>query len=143
MGLPDIVKDWRNRPHLYGKVIAPHDIMVRSLSTGRTRLETLQALGCDVIVAPKSEVIDGIEAVRQMLPRARFDKDRCREGIEALRQYRSDWQDKKGVLTLKPLHDWTSHAADAMRYLAVTGLDLLEDQWQSAIDYTQIDRRCA
>jgi phage terminase large subunit len=143
MGLPDIVKDWRDRGHIYGKVIAPHDIEVRSLSTGQTRKQTLQRLGVDVINAPNISVIDGINATRQFLARCSFDKERCREGIEALRQYRSDWQDKKGVLTLKPLHDWTSHAADAMRYLAVTGLDLLEDQWHSAIDYTQIDRRCA
>jgi phage terminase large subunit len=143
MGLPDIVNDWRNRGHVYGKVIAPHDIEVRSLSTGQTRKQTLQRLGVDVVNAPNISVIDGINSTRQFLSRCHFDKDRCREGIEALRQYRSDWQDKKGVLTLKPLHDWTSHAADAMRYLAVTGLDLLEDQWSNAIDYTQIDRRCA
>jgi hypothetical protein len=135
MGLPDIVADWRRRGHNYGKVIAPHDINVRSLSTGKTRLETLRNLGCDVIVAPKVEVMDGIEAVRQMLPRARFSAEQCHEGIEALRQYRADWQDKKGVLVLKPLHDWTSHAADAMRYFAVSGIETLGDSW-SNLDYT-------
>ena len=139
MGLPDIVNDWKGRQHVYGKVIAPHDIKVRSLSTGMTRLDTLYSLGLDVIVAPSEPVITGVEAVRSMLPRCSFDKDACFDGIEALRQYRSDWQDQKGVLQLKPLHDWTSHGADAMRYLAVTGTDMLS-AWAEELDYSNIDR---
>jgi len=139
MGLPDIVTDWRRRGHVYGKVICPHDIKVRSLSTGQTRLETLHSLGVDAIVAPNVPIIDGIEMVRTMLPRCRFDSASCFDGIEAIRQYRSDWQDKKGVLALKPLHDWTSHAADAMRYLAVTGTDQLQSSW-AALDYSELDQ---
>ena len=64
-------------------------------------------------------------------------------GGEAIRQYRSDWDDKKGVLRLVPLHDWTSHASDAMRYLAVTGLDPLQGEWHSTLDYSRMDQRCA
>lgn len=138
MGLPHIVSDWKARGYTYGKVICPHDINVTSLSTGQTRRDTLQALGCDVIVAPKGEVIDGINAVRALLPRITFDRDKCRDGIEALRQYRSDWQDKKGVLMLRPLHDWCSHGADAMRYLAVAGTQQLAGEW-GEIDYRRMD----
>jgi hypothetical protein len=143
MGLPDIVEDWRKRGYNYGKVIAPHDIEVRSLSTGQTRKQTLQNLGVDVINAPNIPVIEGIDMARGLLQRIKFDRDKCKHGIEALRQYRSDWQDKKGVLALRPLHDWTSHSADALRYLAVTGLEQLVDIWHSQPDYTMIDRQMA
>ena len=144
MGLPAIVADWRVRGHVYGKIIAPHDINVRSLSTGSTRLDTLQNLGCDVVVAPSVSINDGIEAVRQMLPRCEFDREKCAEGVEALRQYRADWQDKKGVLMLKPLHDWTSHAADALRCIAVTGIAALQDLWSNELDYSLMERtKCA
>jgi phage terminase large subunit len=143
MGLPDIVNDWRSRGYVYGKVIAPHDIGVRSLSTGQTRKQTLHNLGCDVITAPNIQVIDGINQTRLFLSRCSFDKEGCRDGIEALRQYRSDWQDKKGVLTLKPLHDWTSHGADAMRYLAVTGIDQLTGEWSTSINYELMDKAIA
>jgi len=118
-------------------------VNVRSLSTGQTRRQTLQDLGIDVLVAPAVPVIDGIEAVRGLLQRCRFHVEQCADGIEALRQYRADWEDKKGVLRLRPLHDWTSHAADALRYLAVTGADQLVDRWGGAIDYSQMDRLCA
>jgi hypothetical protein len=139
MGLPAIVADWRQRGYNYGKVICPHDVRQRSLSTGISRIDTLYNLGVDAVVAPQVSVIDGIEAVRQTLPRCVFDREKCFEGIEALRQYRSDWQDQKGVLNLRPLHDWTSHAADAMRYLAVAGTDQLVNNWDD-IDYTAMDR---
>ena len=140
MGLPAIVNDWRARGHTYGKVIGPHDLMVRELGSGKTRLETLRGLGCDVIVAPNLPVIDGINMVRNLLPRCEFDSVACKDGIEALRQYRSDWDDKKGVLRLVPLHDWTSHPSDAMRYLAVTGLDALQGEWSNALDYSAMDK---
>ena len=104
----------------------------------------MQNLGCEVIVADNETVNDGIEAVRQLLPRCEFDREKCGDGIEALRQYRADWQDKKGVLMLKPLHDWTSHAADAMRYLAVTGIAELCDVWSAPLDYSLMARtKCA
>lgn len=129
MSLPAIVDDWRKRGHLYGKVIVPHDVNVRSLSTGKTRLETLGTLGVDCIVAPMMAVMDGIESVRSTLPRCSFDKDACRDGIEALRQYRADWQEKKGVLALRPLHDWSSHGADSFRYLCTADLGDLQGGW--------------
>lgn len=138
-GLPDIVADWRRRSYLIGKVIAPHDINVRSLSTGQTRKQTLHDLGCDVIVAPNIPIIDGIEAVRQFLSRCSFDSINARHGLEALRQYRSDWDDKQGVLRLRPLHDWTSHSADALRYIAVAGTEQLSGDWGSDIDYSRMD----
>lgn len=142
MGLPDMVEDWRQRGYTYGKVIAPHDIQVRSLSTGVTRHQTLSELGCDVIVAPKGTVIEGIDVTRGFLSKCMFDREKCADGIEALRQFRADWQDKRGVLALRPLHDWTSHGADAMRYLAVTGLDTLENRW-GRIDYSEMDKGLA
>lgn len=143
MGLPDIVADWKARPYTYGKVIVPHDAQNRSLSTGQTRQQTLYQLGVDTVVAPKVPVIDGIEAVRLFLNRCSWDATACRQGVEALRQYRADWQDKNGVLKLQPLHDWTSHGADAMRYLAVTGLDAVANSW-AQLDYSNMDAaRCA
>lgn len=143
MGLPDIVADWRARPYHYGKIIAPHDVEVRELGSGKTRKETLRALGCDVIVAPNLPVAEGIEATRQLLPRMWFDAVECKHGIECLRQYRSDWDDKQGVLRLRPLHDWTSHSADSLRMLAVTGTAILEGDWGGTIDYSNMDKLCA
>tara|TARA_R110000803_G_C11985015_1_gene321196 strand:- start:2731 stop:3996 length:1266 start_codon:yes stop_codon:yes gene_type:complete len=98
----------------------PHDVEVRELGTGKSRLETLRELGIHVKVAPKLSVEDGINAVRRILSRCWFDKENCAEGLRALRQYRVEYDDTRKTFRKSPLHDWTSHSADAFRYLAVS-----------------------
>jgi hypothetical protein len=44
---------------------------------------------------------------------------RCARGIGALGLYRAKYDDKRATLKPRPVHDWTSHAADALRYLAM------------------------
>ena len=77
-------------------------------------------LGISFDVAPKQSVDDGINAVRALLPRCVFDSAKCAKGIEALRNYRKEWDDKLKSFRMRPLHDWCSHAADAFRYGAVS-----------------------
>ena len=135
--LPDILASMTPKPTA---IIAPHDIEVRSLSTGITRRQTLENLGVTVYVAPKMRVLDGIEHTRMLLRRSVFNPKACHEGIEALRHYRSDWIEKKGVLSLNPVHDWSSHGADAVRTLAQLGTKPLANEW-SRLDYSQYDKR--
>ena len=100
----------------YGRHVAPHDITTRELGTGKSRLEVAYNLGIDFEVCPRLEVDHGIESVRNTLDRCWFDKNRCKYGIDCLRQYRKQFDDKMQTFKNKPLHDWTSHAADAFRY---------------------------
>jgi hypothetical protein len=65
-------------------------------------------------------VEDGINAVRTIIPRCWFDSRKCARGVDALKLYRSEYDDKLQALKPRPVHDWTSHAADAFRYLAMT-----------------------
>ena len=119
-GLDHYVKVLRERPYQYGTHILPHDVNVTELGTGKSRLDVLYSLGLkDIRVLPNLPRQDGIEAVRLMLARCWFDADACKLGIEALRQYRREWDDERKTFKIDPLHDWTSDHADAMRYLAV------------------------
>ena len=110
----------------------PHDVAVRELGTGKSRQEVLQEAGLEITVAPRLSVADGIQAVRRLLPRCWFDKDKTKQGINALRNYRREYNEKQNVYYEKPLHDWCSHAADSFRYLAIT-LDESDDSWSSNI----------
>jgi phage terminase large subunit len=65
------------------------------------------------------KVADGINAARMMIPKCFFDRDNTAEGLECLRQYRQDWDEKRKTFRDAPRHDYTSHAADAFRYLAI------------------------
>jgi hypothetical protein len=100
----------------YGRHVAPHDITTRELGTGKSRLEVAYELGLDFEVCPRLEVDHGIEAVRNNLDNCWFDKNRCKYGIDCLRQYRKQFDDRMQTFKNKPLHDWASHGADAFRY---------------------------
>jgi phage terminase large subunit len=120
VGLDHYVNQLRQRPYVYGEHILPHDANVKELGNeGKSRVETLNALGIFPRVLVPSRVEDGINAARLLLPQCWFDGTKCARGIEALRQYRTEWDDKRKVFKNNPLHDWTSHAADAFRYLAL------------------------
>ena len=118
VGLDHYVKILREKPYVYGEHVLPHDAEAKELGTGKTRTEMLRSLGIKGRVIPQQSVDDGINAVRMLLPRCWFDKTRCERGLEALRQYRCDFDDRLKTFRPRPLHDWTSHAADAFRYLA-------------------------
>jgi hypothetical protein len=114
-GLDHYAKVLQDRGYLYGQHIAPHDIAVREFGSGRSRIETAQALGIKFDTAPNLPVKDGIDATRMVLGRCWFDAQRCATGLDALRQYREHYDDKRGV-SRGPLHNFASHAADAFRY---------------------------
>jgi phage terminase large subunit len=120
VGLDHYVKIINDKGYVYDQHILPHDARVRELGTGKTRVETLNTLGLtNIEIAPSLSLDDGIQATRMMLRTAWFDEEHCGRGIECLRQYRRDWDEKGKTWRMRPLHDWTSHGADAMRYLAI------------------------
>lgn len=120
VGLDHYAKVLLDKDYQYEQHILPHDVQVKELGTGKSRLETLDALGIrNIEIAPKLAVEDGIQAARSMIPRCWFDESKCTRGIEALRQYRRDYDERLKTWRGRPLHDWTSHGADAFRYLAV------------------------
>jgi Terminase-like family. len=118
-GLDHYARVLDERRYTYGTHIAPHDIRVRELGTGKSRLEIARGLGIRFDIAPNIPVQDGINAVRATLPLCWFDADRCAPGLEALRHYRRSFNERMGDFSSRPVHDWTSHAVDAFRYFAV------------------------
>jgi hypothetical protein len=107
------------RNYIYSAHYFPHDVEQREVTTARARTEVLRDLGITATVIPRQKVEDGVNAVRLLIPRCRFDTVRCQLGLEALRHYRREWDAKKKVFSDRPLHDWASHGADAFRALAL------------------------
>lgn len=139
VGLDWYAGELKSRPYVYASHLLPHDVEAKELGTGKSRKEVLEQLGIKVTVAPKLRVEDGISAVRLVLNRCWFDADRCRRGIEALKQYRTEFDEQRKVFRDKPLHDWTSHGADAMRYL-FTGIKKTDKaQWSDAVTNFKVD----
>lgn len=118
-GLPEAIKAVRDKPYVYGEHRAPHDIEQREISSGLTRRQTAASMGIPFKVTPKIAVEDGITAAQLILPRCWFDEKNTEPGVKALTHYRRTYQPKLDQFTEKPLHDWSSHGADAFRGLAV------------------------
>lgn len=119
-GLAHYAQVLASKPYAYGTHYLPHDARAKDLGTGRTRVETLNQLtGKWPTVLAQNDVMDGINAGRLTMGKCWFDAVRCRDGLEALRQYRADYDEKARTFRDRPRHDWTSHSADAFRYLAM------------------------
>ena len=120
VGLDHYMRVLNEKGYIYGNHILPHDVRVRELGSGKSRMEVLDSLGArPITVAPQLMVDDGIQAVRSMLTNCWFDAERCERGIDALRQYHREYDDNGKVWRSRPSHDWASHGSDAFRYLAV------------------------
>lgn len=117
--LSHYAKVLQNKKYIYADHFLPHDVAVRELGTGRSRFETLQGLGLDATVIPAQSVEDGINAVRMLLPRCWFDLEKTSKGMNGLRQYQREYNDKLSSFHNRPRHDWASHPADAFRYMAL------------------------
>lgn len=118
-GLPEMVKAFREKPYVYGKHFAPHDIKATEQGTGKTKLETAEALGIKFEVVPDIGVDNGINAGRLMFARLWVDEAKCAYWVDAISQYRQKWDDTRSMFLETPYHDWTSHPADVHRYASV------------------------
>lgn len=119
-GLPHYAAVVNTREYRYGKHFAPHDIAVRELGSGLSRLETARKLGLvfERILTNK-DLPGGIEHCREMLQYCWFDDSKTEAGRKALENYKKEWNEKHSCYQSYPLHDWTSHGADAFRTMAM------------------------
>jgi hypothetical protein len=114
----------KERGYVYGTHWLPHDARAKTLSSNRSVIEQLgdKIPLKSIKITPNLKLQDGIQASRLALTRTWFDH-KCADGIECLRQYQREYDEDKKVFRDKPRHDWTSHGADAFRYLAIVWKD--------------------
>lgn len=135
VGLDHYVKWIKDNDYLKAEHILPHDVRVRELGTGKSRMEMLEEAGLEVKIAPRMGLDDGIQAVRRLLPRCWFNVPKVQTGLNCLRNYRRDYDEKRKIFYERPLHDWSSHGSDSFRYLAL-GLDEGHSTWSKPINQT-------
>lgn len=113
------------RGYIRGNDYVPHDAKQREMTSSghdgraKQRLEVMIECGLKPKVVASHTLIDGISAVRQILARCWWDDEKTAEGLNALRSYQTEWDDDAKVFKKTPLHNWASHGADALRYLAM------------------------
>jgi phage terminase large subunit len=118
-GLAFYVKLLREKPYIYDEHWGPHDIRVRELGTGRSRLEQAAEMGLHFNVVKNIPIMDGIQAVRSLFNRCWFDEQKCKLGLDCLSTYHKQFDEINQVYKDRPVHDFSSHGADSFRYFAV------------------------
>lgn len=119
-GLPHYADEIRRRPYSYSRHVGPHDLANKVWALDGTTQQIAANHGIHFTVAPKLPVKDGIDATRTLLSQCLFDAVKCDPGIRALEHYEFEWDEDKRIFGDKPVHDWSSHGADAIRYGATT-----------------------
>lgn len=110
----------QGKGYVYGDHYAPHDVAAESLQTGHSLLDVARRLGVRFKVVPRMDINEGIQAVRRRFKELWIDEEKCKDALDKLSLYRKQWDEKKGEYKSKPLHDFTSHIADMVRYWAIT-----------------------
>tara|TARA_R110002153_G_C13283757_1_gene494319 strand:- start:214 stop:1494 length:1281 start_codon:yes stop_codon:yes gene_type:complete len=123
-GLPHYVQMIKDKDYVYGSHFAPHDIEVTEFSTGQTRREVAYQLGINFKILPKLPIEDGIHSLKMLLPRCSFDMEHTQPLIDALRHHHRKYNERLKIFHNKPVKDWSSHAADAARYMATSITEL-------------------
>lgn len=127
-GADHYVKVCREKPYLYGAAILPHDARHHAYTAAESPEEFISRTLCRAVrISGKLPVQTGIELVRRMFSRFVFDEVRCGtkptpevpSGLDGLENYRRKWDDEKGDFSGEPVHDNSSHPADALRTGAV------------------------
>ena len=126
-GIPEAAKALQNKPYIYGKHFAPHDVKAVEQGTGKTKQETAEKLGIKFEVVPNIGVDNGIKAGKLMFARLWIDEKNCADWLDAISQYHQEWDENRGMFVEKPYHDWTSHYADFHRYAAVVENEMTND----------------
>jgi hypothetical protein len=115
---PHYAQILKEKDYVYDKHLGPHDLDQTSFASGKSLREVAYQMKINFRIAPRVKIEDGIHAVKMLLPRCYIDTDNCSKLITALRHYHRKFSDKERIFKLKPVHDFSSHACDALRTLA-------------------------
>lgn len=106
---------------IYGSHFAPHDIQVRELGTGaQSRWQVARELGIHFDIVPNIPIIEGIELARNLWPKLWINKGKCKYFVKCAEHYHRAYNERLNVYTDKPVHDWSSHCMDCLRYMAIS-----------------------
>jgi phage terminase large subunit len=139
-GLSYYVGVLKGKGYAYGNHYFPHDIQVKELGTGKSRFEILEGLGVNPSIVPKMSVDDGINAVRSILNRCWFDEMKTQRGYDALNSYHKEYDEDRKCFKNKPYHDWSSHGADAFRYLSLSYKQIYSPAQKSQTEFDKKSR---
>ncbi len=114
-GLDHYARILQSKNYVYSRHYVPHDAAKGELGSGMTLIDQASNLGLKMVKMPQTGLESGIQATRAIIPKLVFDAKKCERGIHALTMYKYEYNQERKILSAKPVHDWASHGADALR----------------------------
>lgn len=97
----------------------PHDAAYKlQAAAGRSIVEQAAEFGVTLHVVQATNQQASEQALRKTLPKCWFDLDKTKDLVHALMNYHYEYDEDKKIYDKVPVHDWSSHAADAMEMMA-------------------------
>lgn len=122
-GLPHYIDVLRAKGYRYGRHVWPHDGVQQEFGTGETRIEQARKLGMRVDIQPKQGIGERINASRTRIAVSYFDRRKCDQLLNCLKNYEREYDSKHRIFKDKPLHNWASHGADSFGYSSLDSRD--------------------
>jgi phage terminase large subunit len=119
-GAPFYVKMLKEKPYIYGGHFTPHDSRHREFATGLSPDDVFRNHGITPSETPNMPIEDRIHAGKLFIAQCEFDATRCKDGLNALKNWRWDVNNRTQMRRQTPLHNWASHGSDAYTYFAVS-----------------------
>ena len=114
-GLDHYAQYLQSKGYVYGRHLVPHDAAKGELGTGTSLIDQAATMGVRLERQAQTPLMPGINITRALIGKMWFDSEKCQQGIDALTNYRYEWNEARHTLSPQPLHDWASHGADALR----------------------------
>ncbi|MDB4312145.1 hypothetical protein N9937_01815 [bacterium] len=126
---------------VYDKHYSPHDGSHKRLGSGESIIDKARKLGILFERVPRiAQKIDAIERARSILPRMVFHKTNCAYGLSCLREYHSEYKERYGVFSDKPVHNWASHGSDSFMTFAQSWHETNQRNHQSRRMHSRVNQ---
>jgi len=115
-GIAEYALELKGKPYQYDFHGGPHDVKRKSVQTGLSLQDYADKFGLEFTRVPRTlDLAGSINSTRQQLRGVVIDETKCEIVIDGLANYRRIWDNEAKVFLSKPVHDWSSHIADAVR----------------------------
>ncbi len=122
-----------SKPYNYITHFLPHDANHRESQSGKTRVEFFAEHGIAnvEVLRPTKFQLDqnDIDLIaRPKISVCQFNQEKCQRGLECLRAYHYEYDERNKILRTKPAHDWSSHSSSAFIYATMAYVECIANR---------------
>lgn len=113
------------RYHIHNQ---PHDAAYKlQTARGRSFAQQCYEFGLKAVVIQPTNQETAVQATRKLFPQYWFDSERCKEGLNVLRNYQFEYNQDNKIFGKTPLHNWASHGSKALELIGRSNVNTVKE----------------